>query len=196
MFKPLTLSVSLAIALGASSMVLAGGHGKVMPAPQGPCPAPPCLPTAQCAPAPCGPLAKCKLISFNWGCLPKLQINHNYTYHWVLKKKRCGPLFTLTKGCAPAPCDSCGPAGVYPTAQYAGGGVAPAPQAYGSGQLGTYGSGQIYGAGQMGGAEMAPPAPVAAPTEGVEAPPVPAGEIPPAPPASASSMLFLPGTGN
>ena len=35
MLKPLTLNVSLAIALGASSVVLAG-HGKSLPTPQGP----------------------------------------------------------------------------------------------------------------------------------------------------------------
>lgn len=191
MFKPLTMSLSFAIALGASTMVLAGGHGKSMPTPQGPYPAEQVVPSEQCAPA-CGPVAKKKCFTMPHFSMPKIKFNHNYTYEWVLKKKHCGPLFTVSKGghCNKGPaCDSCdsGPA-VYPTSQYA------SPQAYGTGQTygaaQTYGSGQAYGTGQLYnggpvGGEMAPPPPA-----GEEAP---AGEIPPPPPgAPGASMLFLP----
>lgn len=191
MFKPLTLSVSLAIALGASSMVLAGG-GKSLPTPQGPVVSEQCLPTAQtCAPkVGCSLLSKCKLPKIDWCSIPKPHFNHNYTYTWVLKKKHCGPLITWDKGSKHAGCDGCGGgvpcnnvAGVYPTSQYA----APAPSgqaaAFGTGQAGTYGTGQIYGSAPRG--EMVPPPPA-----GEEAPPVEA------PPAPATSMLFLPGANN
>lgn len=182
MFKPLTLGVSLAVALGASSVVLAGGHGKSLPTPQGPVPTEQVVPSAQCAPA-CGPVAK-KCFTLPHISLPKITFNHNYSYEWVLKKKHCGPWFTVTKGGhghkAPAAgCDACAAPSVYPTSQYA------SPQAWGSGQAATYGSGQIYSAAPVGG-EMAPPPPA-----GEEAP---IGEVPPPPPAGnpGASLLFLP----
>lgn len=182
MIKPLTYCFGLAIALGFSGLAFAGG-GKSLPTPQGPVVSEQCLPSGQCAmPAKeCAPLfKKCTITipKINWCAIPKPKLNCNYTYTWVLKKKLCGPLITWEKGAKSLDCDVCGPAGVYPTAQYASPQVTAAAQ--------TYGSGQVYGAGQAHGEAV--PAPVAAP-EGVEVP-----AAPPAPEAGApaTSMLFLP----
>ena len=97
MLKPLTLSVSLAIALGASSLVLAGHHGGgAMPSPQGSYPsAQSVLPSPQgdlgCGDTGCGevcaPKKKCCLHGLLELCKPKPKC---YTYTWVLKKKKCG----------------------------------------------------------------------------------------------------------
>lgn len=208
MLKPLTLSLSLAFALALSATSLASGlHHGVAPSAQEPvvsaqCPAP----TPQCGPV-CEPktckfsmpkicLPKLDLHSKMQGLGCSLKTTgHNlscgigdlckklkpkppcYTYEWVLKKKR------VHGGCGAAGCDTCGgPAPVYPTSQVApapqGPAVAPAPQAYGSGQATV-------------GAMLPAPAPVA----GDEAPPAP--EVAPAAPAGpTSSLLFSTPSGN
>ena len=142
MLKPLTLSLSLVVALGASSVSMAGlfdGHHGAMASPQGVIASPQeIMPSAQCDTGGCGDVCapakkKCNLFGF-------LHRPKSYSYTWVLKKKRirghhgggdCGSV---------GGCDSCGTGEVYPSGQYA------SPQAYGSGQ--SYGSSQTYGSGQ------------------------------------------------
>ncbi len=148
MLKPLTLSLSLVVALGASSVSMAGlfdkHHSGAMASPQGVIASPQeVMPSSQCDTGGCGDVCetggkkKCKLLGF-------LHRPKNYSYTWVLKKKRihghkggdCG-------GGAAGGCDSCDTGGVYPSGQYS------SPQALGSGQsyvpTQAYGSGQAYG---------------------------------------------------
>jgi hypothetical protein len=216
MLKPLTLSLSLAFALGASSVSMAGGlfHGGGsgcstcgLASPQG-------APSAQAAPvasAQCdtgcggggGLCGGKKLFSgfHGWTHKPKC-----YTYEWVLKKKR---VWGHHGG---GGCDTCG--GVYPSAQ---GGVASpqaiaAPQTYGSGQI-SYGAPQATTAVEAAPApagDEAPPAPAApaapaapeapaAPAPPAPAAPAPAAPAAPAPPtanAPQSSLLFSTPAGN
>ena len=87
MLKPLTLSVCLAVALGACSVGKAGHHDKVLPSAQGPYPTEQIVASPQCDTGcgeACAPKKHCGL---NFGKLfhhkPKC-----YTYTWVLKKKR------------------------------------------------------------------------------------------------------------
>jgi hypothetical protein len=192
MLKPLTLSVSLAVALGMSSVSMAGLHNKGcstcgLASPQGPIASSQCaVPSAQSA---CGdvcanPCAKKCCLSGLFKHKPK-----TYCYEWVLKKKHCGGLFGHKGGC-----DTCG-SPVYPSAQYA------SPQAYGSGQ--AYGTGQVYGAGQTSAAPAAPAGdeapPPPTPTDGAAPPagePAPAPATPPAANAPQSSLLFLAPAGN
>jgi hypothetical protein len=176
MLKPLTLSLSLAVALGFCSVSKAGLCNKMA---SGQCPTP-CAseqcpqPSAQC-PAPCK--KKC--------CLSGL-FQHKpkcYCYEWVLKKKKCGGMFGHNNGC-----DVCG------------------SPIYASGQCGSaqaYGSGQVYGAGQSGGmapmsGDEAPPAPAAdgqAPSDAAPAAPA-APATPPAANATQGSLLFMAPAGN
>ena len=139
MLKPLTLSLSLAVALGAASMSLAGHHGKSMPSAQCETPSAQCdTPSAQCE-TPCAPKLRCSLFD-RFKPRPKC-----YSYEWVLKKKRCGGglfggLHNRGGACGgETACDSCGD--TYPSAQWpsAQGGVwssgqGYAPASYGSGQ--------------------------------------------------------------
>ncbi len=156
MLKPLTLSLGLAVALGISSVGVAGLHD-VVPSGQGIYPTAQSGPSEQCLPSEqgcyesCGPVEKkhCSLLSGLFKHKPKC-----YTYEWVLKKRRVRHgLFggchqdVCETGCT-YPTEQCAypsEQGVYPTGQ---GGVI-----YGSGQGGDiYGSGQAgpaYGAGQM-----------------------------------------------
>lgn len=191
MLKPLTLSLSLAIALGACSVSMAGGlfHGNSgcttcgIASPQGVVSPQAPLVSAQCdtcAPT-CAPKKKCNLFSgmhLNLGslCKPKC-----YTYTWVLKKKRvwgCGG-----NGCGNTGCNTCA-SPVYATGQSSPQAYA-APQAYGAAQT-------VYGA-------PAPAATIAAAPGEMTS--VPAGdEAPPAPAAPAngpqSSLLFSTPSGN
>lgn len=185
MLKPLTLSLSLAVALGAASMSLAGHHGKSMPSAQCETPSAQCAPSAQCE-TPCAPKKHCALFDL---FKPKPKC---YSYEWVLKKKRCGGgLFGKHhKGgdCGEMACDSCGDA--YPSAQWpsAQGGVWGSGQAY----VGGHGSGQMAPAGQIAPAPaMAPPAPPAA-----EPPPAPDAAPPPPPPAAPTALLNFSPAGN
>jgi hypothetical protein len=193
MFKPLTLSLSLAVALGACSVSMAGIFASSQCAtPQSPCASSQsCLPSAQ-------------------SCLPKKHWNFHlpkpcFTYEWVLKKKMvwsCG-----NSGCntCPMPSSQCGP-----SSQILGSGQA-FPTTYGSGQVygGMYGSGAMTAtapAGVMTAAptgDEAPPAPEVAPAvpavPGVpEVPGAPAAPAPPAPsaPGPQSSLLFSTPSGN
>lgn len=181
MLKPLTLSLSLVVAFGASSLSFAGHHDAV---PSGQCEAP----TAQCAlPSGqggcgdiCAPKKKCSLGLGNlFKHKPKC-----YTYEWVLKKKR---VWGHHGGNNCNTCDSCGDA-TYPTGQILGSPqAAPAPQA-------AYGASQAsYGAGQAAPAAVeAPPAPA---TEAPAAPSTPPA-APAAPTASNGGLLFLSPAGN
>src|SRR6516165_10786192 len=88
MLKPLTLSLSLAVALGFCSVSMAGGHGYDgcttcgLASPQGGV-----YPTAQgsigCEPAPCRPHHFA-----NFCCKLKELCHPPVCYEWVLKKKR------------------------------------------------------------------------------------------------------------
>lgn len=183
MLKPLTLSVSLAIALGTCSLGMAGGFASsqcAMPSPQG------CYASPQsCNVGTCATRQRCSLGSL-------FHRQRCYTYEWVLKKRRCwgGCATTSCGGCGDViyPSSQCLPSGqygggVYGSGQYGGGGV------YGAGQMGPYGAGQ-YGAGQMGAGQMGGVGGGTAPAgggTGTEAPPAPevpgGGETTPAPAA-------------
>src|SRR5580704_14588477 len=92
MLKPLTLSLSLAVALGACSVSMAGLFGGSgcstcgLASPQGSSPSAQCVtPSAQSCNTGCGLGGGKKLMAgfHNWCNKPKC-----YTYEWVLKKKR------------------------------------------------------------------------------------------------------------
>jgi len=126
MLKPLTLSLSLAVALGFCSMSKAGGYDQNcttcgLASPQGG----PYATGQGCEP--CAPKKHC----FHF-CLPKIHCNlpklqHTCSYEWVLKKKHNWCFVHNNKGdhgCA-------GAAPVYATGQ---GGAAPSGQVYGAAQ--------------------------------------------------------------
>jgi hypothetical protein len=129
MLKPLTLSLSLAVALGLCSVSKAGLHDSGcttcgLASPQGVVASPQSY--VGCGEAPCKP-------KHQWGSgLKKLcgSFHHSVSYEWVLKKKHN---WSFGHG---GGCSTCGTAApVYPTSQ----GVAPtgqyaAPQTYGAGQ--------------------------------------------------------------
>jgi hypothetical protein len=135
MLKPLTLSLSLAVALGLCSVSKAGLFDSNcatcgLASPQG------VIPSAQgvvhgCE-APCPPKHH-----FNWrGCLPKF--HHEVCYEWVLKKKHSWSMHHAKNDC-----NTCGGSPVYATGQ----GVA-APSGQYAGPSGQYAAPQVYGAGQ------------------------------------------------
>ena len=171
MSKSLTLSMSLALALGFSGVSFAG-HGTAgcdtcgMASPQG------VVASPQGVTETCDTCTTKKKHSFKFSmpaCLkPKPKV---YTYEWVLKKKRVHGHHTE------AACDTCGTT-VTPSAQYS------SPQtAYSAPQTASL----------MPTSEMKP-----APT-GDSVPPAPAAPAPPAPPAptgAQSSLLFLSPAGN
>jgi hypothetical protein len=144
MLKPLTLSLSLAVALGLCSVSRAGGHdGNCttcgLASPQGVVASPQGSYGGGCGQQACKPPRQ--------SCLKNL-FHHEVTYEWVLKKKH---VWHRNKGC-----DTCGGGAVYASGQ---GGVAPSGQyaapsgQYGgaSGQYGGaggYAAPQVYGAGQ------------------------------------------------
>jgi len=137
MLKPLTLSLSLAVALGFCSMSKAGGYDQNcttcgLASPQGGPYA-----TGQGCEAPCAPKKHC--FSFH---LPKIHCNlpklqHTCSYEWVLKKKH-NWCFVHNKASA---CDGAAP--VYATGQ-----VGAAPSGQGAAASGQYAAPQIFGAGQ------------------------------------------------
>ena len=224
MLKPLTFSLSLALALGMCSASNAGGlfHHETMASPQGPV----VSPQAMVAPSPqgdCGPSCvgecgakKCNLLANLHGMGNKL----NCGLHDKMDGLSCGfkdlccklkpkpHVYTYEwvlkkkkvrhhKGlCGSPTCETCG---VYPSGQGVPSpqGAMAAPQAFG-----TYGSGQVS-SGQI---ASAAPVPM---TAGDEAPPAPAVDsatpatpaptVPPAPPApraSTSGLLFSTPSGN
>jgi hypothetical protein len=119
MLKPLTLSLSLAVALSLCSVSKAGLQDSncatcglaspqgVVASPQG---------YVGCGPAPCAP-------KHHWS-FPKLSCHHWITYEWCLKKKHH---FSFGHG---GGCSTCGPAPIYPTGQH----VAPTGQIAPTGQ--------------------------------------------------------------
>jgi hypothetical protein len=131
MLKPLTFSVSLAVALGACSLGMAGNHG-ILPSGQCEYPSAQACPSSQCDTGcgdVCGPVTRkhrlCNLFQHRQRC---------YTYEWVLRKKRCWNLFGHRGGCGQTSCDTCGvtPSAQWPSAQggeYSSPQVAPAGQA-------------------------------------------------------------------
>ncbi len=135
MLKPLTLSLSLAVALGLCSVSKAGLHDNncttcglaspqgVVASPQG---------TVGCGTPACGGQ------KHQFGSCLKGLFHHQVTYEWVLKKKHSW--FNHGGGC-----NTCGTAApVYATGQ--GGRRPVGPGCHAAPQV--YGAGQAYGAGQ------------------------------------------------
>ena len=180
MLKPLTLSLSLAVALGFCSVSMAGGHDQNcttcgLASPQG------VVASAQ------GPVYGCeqpcppKKHHFNFH-LPKCslpKIHHEVCYEWVLKKKHSWSLHHKDN------CNTCdGGAPVYATGQN----IAPSGQwgggpVYGAGQAGA----PVYGAGQR--AFLPARSTTAVASAPAEMTPAPIGgeEVPPAPEVRDSS---------
>ncbi len=143
MSKPLTLSLSLAVALGLCSVSKAGLHDSNcttcgLASPQGVVASPQGSYAGGCGTSSCGGGHHwCSNLRNRLGCM----FHHQVTYEWVLKKKHSW----FNHG----GCNTCGGAApVYatgqaaPSGQYAGpSGQYAAPQVYGAGQ-------QVYGAGQ------------------------------------------------
>ncbi|MFO0892662.1 MAG: hypothetical protein U0790_26405 [Isosphaeraceae bacterium] len=213
MLKPLTLSLSLAVALGFCSVSMAGGHdgctncglaspqGGPIASAQGP------IATGCDAPVGCGSHKLHDLFSGLGGhldglhCKLKGMLHPPVTYEWVLKKKRLWG----HKGCGGGGCDTCGgaaPAAVYPTGQVApsgqGGYAAPSGQGgYGapSGQGGFAApqAAPVYGVGQHA-YRAAKPAATIASVPAEMTPAIAGEEVPPAPEVkqSTQSGLLLP----
>jgi hypothetical protein len=174
MLKPLTFSLSLAVALGLCSVSMAGGNDTScttcgLASPQGVVASPQGVTYGGCDT--CKPAKKhCftmpKLPHFS---LPKL--NCTTSYEWVLKKKHN---FSLTHGGGHGNNNGCGP--VYATGQ---GGVAPSGQASiaptGQSYAPTYGAGQhAFQAAKAPASIASVPAELTQPTiGGEEAPPAP-----------------------
>jgi len=198
MLKPLTLSLSLAVALGFCSVSMAGGHGNDgcttcgLASPQGGL-----YPSAQgpigCEPAPCG--KKCHLFSGlgshldGLHCKLKSLCHPPVTYEWVLKKKR---LWGHHGGCD----EGCSTGAVYPTGQVApsgqGGYAAPSGQGGYAAPTGQGGySAPVYGAGQHT-YRSAKPAPTIASVPAEMTPAIAGEEAPPAPEVRETSGLLLP----
>jgi len=184
MLKPLTLSLSLAVALGASSLSMAGGlfHGAGsgcstcgLASEQGPAPSAQ-APVVASAQSECGFAApkKCNLFSGFHGIHFKKPHLFDVQYEWVLKKK----LVWAHKGCGNVGCGdvSCAPS-IMPSSQ-----AVPSSQAYSSGQSviptgqAYYGNPAPYSSTPVYSAPAAPSAPA-----GDEAPPAPAAAPAPAP---------------
>ena len=184
MLKPLTFSLSLALALGFCSVSMAGGHddncttcglasaqGGPYASGQGG--------VAGCEPA-CAPKKHC--FSFH---LPKIKCHlpklvHTCSYEWVLKKKH-NFSFSHANKCGDGGC----PTGVAPSGQA---GIAPSGQggAAPSGQYGVYGAGQHAFTGAKPATSIA-----AAPAE--MTPAIVGGEeAPPAPEIRGGNSLLLP----
>jgi hypothetical protein len=176
MLKPLTFSLSLAVALGLCSVSMAGGYDSGcstcgLASPQGVVASPQGVTYGgcdTCAPAKKHCFTMPKLPHFS---LPKL--NCTTSYEWVLKKKHN---FSLTH----APKPTCGP--VYATGQ----GVAPSGQAAPSGQgytPTTYPAGQhAFQAAKPATSIASVPAELSQPTVGGE-------EAPPAPEVRGNSTI-------
>jgi hypothetical protein len=207
MLKPLTFSLSLAVALGFCSVSMAGGHGNDgcstcgLASPQG-------GPIASAQ----GPIAtgcdvgdtcgkkKCSLFSGLGGhldglhCKLKSLCHPPVTYEWVLKKKRMWGHHG--GGCN----DGCGDGGCGAAPVYATGQVAPSGQGGYAAPSGQYGGGYaapqsapapIYGAGQHT-YRAAKPAPTIASVPAEMTPAVSGEEAPPAPEVKETSGLLLP----
>jgi hypothetical protein len=177
MLKPLTFSLSLALALGFCSVSMAGGHDDNcttcgLASPQGGPYASGQGAGAGCGAAPCAPKKHC--FSFH---MPKIKCHlpklvHTCSYEWVLKKKH-NFSFSHANKCGNGS-DPCNGGGVYATGQ---GGIAPSGQgvAAPSGQYGAYGAGQhaFLGAKPATSIAAAPAEMTPAIIPGEEAPPAP-----------------------
>jgi hypothetical protein len=207
MLKPLTLSLSLAVALGFCSVSMAGGHGNDgcttcgLASPQGGV-----YPSAQglggCE-APCAPK---KHHFSDFCCKLKSMCHPPVCYEWVLKKKRLwGHHGGCDSGCGDG---GCGAAPVYATGQVApsgqGGYAAPSGQGGYAAPSGQYGGGYaapqaapapIYGAGQHT-YRAAKPAPTIASVPAEMTPAVSGEEAPPAPEVKSSGLLLPTPSGN
>jgi hypothetical protein len=184
MSKSLTLSMSLALALGFTGVSFAG-HGDCatcgIASPQGVVASPQGYETCDT----CAPAKKHHFKLSIPSCLkPKPKM---YTYEWVLKKKR------VHGHAATASCDTCGTA-VTPSAQYGSPqGTYAAPQAsyapaYGAPQTALLPTSEMK-------APMAP-TPTGDSVPAAPAAPAPAAPAPPAPAGAQSSLLFLAPAGN
>ena len=220
MLKTLTLSLSLAVALGLCSVSKAGGlfHnndgcstcGIASPqcSPQGPVVA---SPQGVCGPVcgnECVAKKKCHFLDACSGLGNKMSCNFHdlcakmkpkppvYTYEWVLKKKRVW--CHKSNPCGSPACETCAP---YPSGQGAPSPQAgySSPQAWGSGQA-TYGA-TSYAAPMMphagamtpaaAGDEAPPPPEIGNPMPSAPSTPsIPAPPAPPAPPGATSGLLF------
>jgi hypothetical protein len=196
MLKPLTLSLSLAVALGFGSVSMAGAF-------DGGCA------TCGLASSQAGPIAsaqapviatgcdegdacgrkKCNLFGHLGGkldglhCKLKGLLHPPVSYEWVLKKKRMW-------GHKNAGCDTCGPVeSVYPTSQVVPSGqVAPSGQGYAAP---TSQAAPVYGAGQHA-YTVSKPAPTIASVPAEMTPSFPGEEAPPAPEVKTTGGLLLP----
>jgi hypothetical protein len=202
MLKPLTMSLSLALAFGLTGVSKAGlfhNDGGCstcgLASPQGPVVSPQCAvasPQVECGYKHPGLLSKCGGAFSGMGhdfgnfCKKLKPKPACYTYEWVLKKKK------VHGGCGAPTCETCGPV-VTPSSQ-----VAPAPQTWPAPQAAAYGTSQYSTASAAGAMAPAPaPAPVG---RGDEAPPAPevAPVAPPTPSPTGpqSSLLFSTPSGN
>jgi hypothetical protein len=179
MLKPLTLSLSLAVALGLCSVSKAGLHDGCatcgLASPQGVVASP--QSTSYSCDTPCKP-------KHQWGSGFKKMcgmFQHNVSYEWVLKKKH-----NFSFGHGSSGCSTCGTAApVYPTGQ-----VAP---------TGQYAAPTIYSAPQRTGFLPARTATSIASVPAEMIPAAPGGEeVPPAPevrgnsPIGSTNGLLLP----
>ena len=178
MLKPLTLSLGLALALGAASVSKAGGHGAAgcdtcgLASPQG-------SPQSVVASPQCDTCVPAKKHCFSGLKMPKLHFpKHTVTYEWVLKKKHVWSKGCGGNGCGNTGCNDCGGAPVYATGQ-----AAPSAQApYAAPQYAPAATGQTT---------------YYRPAVGEMKPALAADEVPPAPMiATGSSLLQLSPSGN
>jgi hypothetical protein len=194
MLKPLTLSLSLAVALGFCSVSKAGGHDGCtncgLASPQG---GP--IASAQGPITPCDNdcgAKKCHLFSGlgshldGLHCRLKSLCNPPVCYEWVLKKKRLW-------GHHGGGCDTCGGGGaVYPTSQVAPSGQGGYAAPSGQGGYAAPQAAPVYGVGQHA-YRAARPTPTIASVPAEMTPALAGEEVPPAPEVKpTTSGLLLP----
>jgi len=202
MLKPLTLSLSLAVALGFCSVSMAGIHDGCstcgLASPQGGPIASAQGPIATCdtgcAPS-CAP-KKCSLFSGGGhfsGLHERLKcaLHPPVTYEWVLKKKVLWGHHADTCGGAVG-CETCGGAApVYATGQVAPSGQGGYAAPSGQGGYAAPQAAPVYGAGQHTYQSVKPAATIASvPAE--MTPAIAGDEAPPAPEVKETSGLLLP----
>ena len=193
MLKPLTLSLSLAVALGFCSVSMAGGHDDCttcgLASPQG---GP--IASAQCPIATCDThcAPKCSLLSglschfSSLHCQLQSLCHPPVCYEWVLKKKR---LWGHHGGCESH--ETCAAAPVYPTSQVAPSGQGGYAAPSGQGGYAAPQAAPVYGAGQHT-YQPAKPAATIASVPAEMTPAIAGDEAPPAPEVKETSGLILP----